>query len=114
MLGRRLSLLAWAGFVAGGCGSGGPPAAAAPVVSVTLHNNTYTPAATSVKVGDTVEWVWADGVVPHNIDGASDLGPFDSGAPKTSGTWTFRFKQVGTFQYHCDVHPAMIGTVTVS
>lgn len=113
MVDRRLSLLAAAPLVVAGCGSGGS-SARPPVLSVTLHNDTYAPADILVKVGDTVEWVWADGSVPHNIDGASDLGPFDSGAPTTSGMWMFRFKQAGTFQYHCDVHPAMIGTVTVS
>lgn len=113
MSGRRLLLLAAASIAVAGCGSSGPPAGA-PAVSVTLQNNAYAPADISVKVGDTVQWVWADGNVPHNLDGASDLGPFDSGAPKTSGAWTFRFSNAGTFQYHCDVHPAMIGTVTVS
>lgn len=113
MLGRRWSLLALAALASAGCGSSGPPAGP-PVASVTLQNTLYKPADISVKVGDTVQWIWADGNLPHNIDGASDLGPFDSGAPKTSGAWTFRFKRVGTFRYHCDVHPAMIGTVTVS
>ena len=100
-------------LLAGACGAGGSPAAPA-AATVTLKNIAYSPASVSVKVGDTVEWVWADGPVPHNIDGASDLGPFDSGSVKTSGTWSFRFTKAGTFTYHCDVHPVMVGTVNVS
>ena len=95
-----------------GCGSSGP--GAAPVATVTLQNTAYTPAGLSIRAGDAIEWVWADGNVPHNIDGASDLSSFDSGAPTTTGTWTYRFKKAGTYRYHCDVHPGMIGTVVVS
>ena len=94
------------------CGSNGP--GAAPVATVTLQNTAYTPADISIHVGDAVSWVWADGNVPHNIDGASDLSSFDSGAPTTTGTWVYRFSKAGTYLYHCDVHPGMMGTVVVS
>jgi plastocyanin len=107
-------VLAAPALLAGACGAGAANPAAPAVATVTLRNIAYSPASISVKVGDTVEWVWADGAVPHNIDGASDLGPFDSGSVKTSGTWSFRFTKAGTFTYHCDVHPVMVGTVTVS
>jgi plastocyanin len=99
-------------LLAVGCGGGGP--GPAPVATVTLRQTLYTPADLSLKVGDAVEWVWADGNVPHNIDGASDLSDFDSGTPTTTGTWRYRFGKAGTYSYHCDVHPQMMGTVVVS
>jgi plastocyanin len=101
-----------AAVLVAGCGGGGP--GAPPVATVTLQNVAYTPANVSVRVGDAIAWVWADGNVPHNIDGASDLSSFDSGGPTTTGTWTYRFRKAGTYTYHCDVHPSMIGTVVVS
>ena len=78
-----------------------------------LRNNAYQPASVTVQTGQTVEWVWQDGAIPHNIDGASDLSDFDSGSLVTSGTWRHRFKKAGTYSYHCDLHPFMQGTVIV-
>ena len=95
-----------------GCGTsapGGPPA-----VTVDIRANAFNPPDISIHRGDTVAWTWHDGVVPHNVDGASDLNDFSSGAAQVSGVWRHRFTKTGTFSYHCDVHPAMTGTVTVS
>jgi plastocyanin len=110
-LSLRVAVMVAAPVLVSGCGASHP--AAPPVATVTLQNTAYNPAALSVHVGDAVTWVWADGNVPHNIDGASDLSSFDSGAPTTTGSWTYRFNKAGTYTYHCDVHPGMIGTVTV-
>jgi len=114
------SVLAMAGclavvFVPAACGGGssGPPTTLGPN-SVVVSGLAYKPADLSVKVGDSVTWSFQDGSVPHNVDGASDLNDFSSGTPQTSGTYTYKFKKAGSYSYHCDVHPFMKGTITVS
>jgi plastocyanin len=114
---RSLSTIA-AGLAAlglAGCGGGssGPPTTLGPN-TILMKNIAYSPTTLSVKVGDTVTWVWRDGSIPHNVDGASDLSNFTSGNPKTSGAYTYTFKKAGSYAFHCDVHPAMTGTITVS
>jgi plastocyanin len=98
-----------------GCGGGtsSPPTTLGPN-SIIMRNIAYVPTTLTVKVGDQVTWVWKDGSIPHNVDGASDLSDFSSGGPKTSGTYSYTFKKAGSYAFHCDVHPAMTGTVTVS
>jgi plastocyanin len=81
--------------------------------------NRFEPAAITVSVGDTVNWVWPVGSVGHNIlpdDG--DLPP-NSGAPADHPKFlSFRFTIPGVYHYHCTVHGGpggvgMAGTVTV-
>jgi plastocyanin len=98
-----------------GCGGGssGPPTTLGPN-TIVMKNIAYSPTMLSVKVGDAVTWVWKDGPIPHNVDGASDLSDFTSGNPKSSGTYTYTFKKAGSYAFHCDVHPGMMGTINVS
>jgi plastocyanin len=51
---------------------------------------------------------------PHNIT-ADDLAFFFvSGSMAPGATFRHTFTVAGTYPYHCSVHPAMKGTVTVS
>jgi len=63
-----------------------------------------------VPVGTTVLFRNKDAVA-HNIVG--DNSTFDSGSIAPNGTWTFTFKTVGIFNYHCVPHPFMRGTIVV-
>lgn len=71
-----------------------------------------TDASLTIEEGDTVIWTFTD-AVPHSV--TNDPGStetFDSGI-QTGGTYTYTFTQVGVNPYHCAVHPAMVGTITV-
>ena len=88
------------------------PTASAATASVSVVDNAYSPNAITVGVGDTVQWTWT-GSNPHTV--SSDTSEvFDSGAPMTSGTFSYTFVAAGTFSYLCGVHgQAMAGTIVV-
>jgi hypothetical protein len=44
----------------------------------------------------------------------ADGGAFDSGNLATGQTFSQTFSAAGTFAYHCNIHPQMTGTVTVT
>jgi plastocyanin len=78
----------------------------------------FTPQDVSIKVGDTVHWVWVSGThsttsgVPGNADGM-----WDSGTHSAPFTFDFTFLTAGTFTYFCSPHGlccGMIGSVTVA
>ncbi|MCW9037097.1 T9SS type A sorting domain-containing protein [Altibacter sp.] len=68
----------------------------------------------TIETGDTVKWIWANGV-PHSVTsqpGSAEM--FDSGILTGMGTeFSQTFTVVGSNSYSCDVHPNMTGTITV-
>ena len=47
--------------------------------------------------------------------GSEDAGSvFDSGIMSPDATFDFVFDTAGTYDYHCTMHPQMVGTVNVS
>jgi plastocyanin len=76
---------------------------------ITVKNNLFDPAATTVPVGSSVTWSWAQGAAEHNV--TFDDGP--KSATQSTGGYTRVFDKAGSFPYHCTNHPAMTGTVTV-
>ena len=81
------------------------------VTGVSVVDVAFVPAAIEVPVGTTVEWINEDPFA-HTVtarDGAFDSGTMDGGE-------AFRqsFEEPGTFEYFCDIHPSMTGTVTVT
>ena len=88
-------------------------------VTVTVQNNTFTPADITINVGETVEWDNVQGF--HNVNGTQTAYPanpegFGNGGA-TMAPWQFShtFTQAGSYQYHCDPHVSfgMAGTITV-
>ncbi|WP_089245523.1 plastocyanin/azurin family copper-binding protein [Rhodococcoides kyotonense] len=77
---------------------------------VTVVNRAYSPQAITVRVGDTVTWVFDDGGMTHDVvaDDRSFRSPL-----MVSDTFAHTFTEPGTFTYHCTPHPDMIGTVIV-
>lgn len=63
-----------------------------------------------IGVNNTVEWVNQDSVT-HTV--TADNGAFDSGDLASGSTFSFTFTAPGTFQYHCNIHPFMTGTIIV-
>lgn len=63
-----------------------------------------------VPVGTRMTWV-NDDPAPHTV--TADDGAFDSGQLDSGATWSVVLDTPGTFAYHCDIHPTMVGTVRV-
>jgi len=95
-----------------------PPAASntpvpggAGTVDIKIAGFAFDPASVTVKVGTTVRWTNQDSAT-HSV--TSDTGVWDSGSIAQGGTYTRVFDTIGTFAYHCGVHPSMKGTITVT
>ena len=83
--------------------------------TVTLQNTQFNPKSVAIKVGDTVQWHWAE----DNHSTTSDTGIWDSGVQNTGFNFPRTFSSPGTFPYHCSIHGGvggvgMSGTVTVT
>jgi plastocyanin len=65
----------------------------------------------TVPVGTTVI-VRNDDSAPHTF--SADDGSFDSGNIDGGTTFEMTFTEAGTFAFHCNVHPSMTGTITVT
>ena len=108
----------------GGGSSGGSatsPAVKADVVIKIVHVDTdsvgaYQPNPATAHVGDTVEWDQTDSSSPHTVDSLDSSEAFSSGANSLNQGETFqhKFTKAGTFNYHCNLHANMKGTITVS
>jgi len=84
--------------------------ASADDATVSVGDNTFSPATVTINVGDTVTWNWV-GQNPHTV--TADDGSFDS-PQQTSGSFSHTFNTAGTFEYICEVHgQSMSGTVVV-
>lgn len=126
-----LTLIMLAPLPLAACGGGGgptgtgnqnPPPGQQPPGStsntVTVRNNRFDPAATTVNVGTTVTWAW-DSCTDDGYGGSTcadhsvsfDGGP--SSGRRSSGTYSLQFNTAGTFNYRCSQHAAMTGSVTV-
>jgi plastocyanin len=87
-------------------GTGGPGAN-----QVFIQGMAFNPLSINVAVNSSVTWVNKD-AVGHSV--TSDTGLFDSGTLNTNGSFTYTFTTLGTFSYHCSIHPSMTATVTVT
>jgi len=72
------------------------------------------------KAGETVTWKNYD-LTDHTVTAqvkpalpdAQDKPMFDSGPLKPGETFQFTFPKEGTFEYYCQMHKGMTGTVVV-
>jgi plastocyanin len=83
---------------------------AAASTGVTIKNFKFSPAASSVHVGDTITWTNRD-IAPHTAT-AQD-GSFNTGTINKDKSGSHTFTKAGTIPYICSIHPSMKGTVTV-
>ena len=79
------------------------------------------PKTVSLADGGEVRWVNQDGggvygggaATAHQI--MSDDAAFDTSEPFSPGqSYTIVLSQPGTYHYHCNIHPNMVGTITVT
>ena len=95
-----------------------PIVAHAETHEVQVGNFFFSPQELTIKAGDTVRWVWADGI--HTSTSGDPEDPETTGdvwdGPVTSQntTFEFTFPDTGVFPYFCAVHPSsMKATITV-
>jgi plastocyanin len=111
-----------------GCGQSSSPSSTAPssstnpegtnppnLLTVTIKGGVYSPNPVTVKVGQTVNWLNSD-TIAHT---ATDPGVFDIGsiAPTSAHSDNgdgVTFNTVGTFNYHCTIHPNETASVIVT
>jgi plastocyanin len=88
-----------------------PAGAAAPgPQEVSVEFSDYRPSQLDVLPGETVLWTNVS-VRTHTV--TSDTGLFDSGRVESNDRFSFRFNEVGTYRYHCTIHPSITGEVDV-
>ena len=105
-------------LAAAACGNSSPaPAPSGPATTVSIPQGAsaltvtgYSPNPVNVTVGTTVRWANSDSVAHTST---ADGGAWNSGSVNGGGTFDFKFQSAGTFNYHCTIHPNMVGTVVV-
>jgi plastocyanin len=84
--------------------------------TIQVRDNSYSPRAVTISVGDSVTWQWVGSTshtVTHGTPG--NLGGLFNEGPKSSGTFGYRFNAPGSIPYFCIPHaPNMTGTITVN
>jgi plastocyanin len=119
MRSRMASILVMLGMgaLAGSCGDSPNTPSSTADVTIRIVDNagnmSFSPEVANVSVGQTVAFVNDDDLT-HEI--ASDTaGVFDVGtlAPGRVST-SFVIINSGTVRYHCEIHPAMVGTLNVT
>lgn len=128
--------------LAAACGGGGgygstpttmPPAGGSGGADVTITingeagNMSFSPNPATVKVGQRVSWRNADSIthaILQDAPNAGQTGPYGGGgggsgfstgnlgAAATSAPLTM--SAAGTTGYHCEIHPGMVGVLTVT
>jgi plastocyanin len=77
---------------------------------VEIKNLAFNPASILIFEGTTVIWTNNESFT-HTV--TSDTNVFDSGNINSGQTFDFTFNELGTFEYHCAIHPQMRGEITV-
>lgn len=89
---------------------------------VTLQYSSFEPAIITIKAGESVQWVWSDAPIPHDVyfqtfqpAGGGASTPFlNHSIVQINGTWTQTFTRPGIYKYICTVHAGMSGEVIVT
>lgn len=92
---------------------GGAEGANAATVAVSIDSFAFGPASVTVATGDTVTWTNNEAGIPHTAT-SDTSGVFNSGTLNSGVSFSHTFTTAGTFTYHCNIHPAMTGSVTVT
>jgi plastocyanin len=92
-------------------GTGAQAAPAAKGATIKIANFAFGPTTITVPAGASVTWINTDDDA-HSV--VADNRAFRS-APLDSGdSYSFTFAAVGTYAYHCGLHPQMVGKVIVT
>lgn len=81
---------------------------ASETVAVEIRDFAFSPATVKIKQGGKVKWSNKD-AADHTIK----MGSYESTRMSQGLSFTYQFKEKGTFDYICGLHPSMKGTVVV-
>jgi amicyanin len=81
-----------------------------PAKAVEIDNFKFGVVSLEVAVGTTVTWTNRDDV-PHTV--VSSTKVFKSPPLDTGEAFSYTFKEAGTFEYYCSMHPRMTGKIVV-
>ena len=98
--------------------------AGAGVPGCETNNVCYTPSHLTVHSGTTVTWINSDGSIPHTVTAgwpeSDTIGTdypggngFDSDFMSGGVEFEHTFETPGEYDYYCQLHPWMIGSITV-
>ena len=104
MLPRRTLLIALALL------SGAIVPAQAATIQIVMDNLVVSPAQSTAKVGDTIEWINKD-IFAHAATARN--GDFDVPMPPKK-TVTSVLKKAGTVEFYCRFHPNMKAVLTIA
>jgi len=86
------------------------PRAGPTTIEVRVVNFGFEPAELTVAPGTTVIWR-NDSPTTHTVTAKN--GAFDSGLLESGQTFSFTFREPGTYEYWCTLHPEMVGRIIV-
>ncbi len=91
----------------------GPLSSQAATTTVDVQNFVFNPAAVTINVNDSVNWVWVSGF--HNTTSNPGDTTMWASSSMTGGSFSFTFPAAGNFPYVCTIHAGigMTGSVTV-
>jgi len=76
---------------------------------VSIENFEFGPLFVNINIGESIAWKNEDSVI-HDV--TMDNGLFDVDI-NPGENFTYTFNNIGTYEYHCDIHPSMKGTIKV-
>ena len=77
-------------------------------VAVSITNSAFVPKSVTITAGDTVKWR-NDDIVTHNVKAKN--GSFSSPDFPPDGTYKWKARKKGRYEYNCTLHPGMTGTI---
>jgi plastocyanin len=78
--------------------------------AVSIEAFAFSPADLAVDAGTEVTWT-NDDPAPHTV--TAEDGSFDSGTLEVGQTFSVAIEGNGPVSYRCEIHPEMLGTITV-
>ncbi len=78
--------------------------------TVSMSGNTFNPSTLTVAIHTTITWN-NNSSIAHTS--TSDTGAWDTGNIPAGSSKQTSFDVAGTYHYHCNYHPNMVGVITV-